>query len=167
VTPPTALSENAPARTIEHPEVPARSFPKAAQTWLARALSKPQNWVQLVKFGLVGTSGFVVNTAVYTVCLRVLGVHYLLSAVAAFGVAVSNNFLWNRLWTFRDRRAHHPALQGARFLLVSVSALAPNLLLLHLFVQSGADKVAAQVLAVCLVTPISFVGNKLWSFGRR
>ena len=133
---------------------------------VARGLRTPANWLQLVKFGLVGLSGFVVNFCVYAFALHVLDVHYLAASTMAFCVAVANNFLWNRHWTFRARRhASHPAFQAARFLTVAVSALIPNLVLLSLFVESvGMGKLSAQVLAVCLVTPISFLGNKLWSF---
>jgi putative flippase GtrA len=37
---------------------------------------------------------------------------------------------------------------------------------LHLFVRLGLDEVLAQALAIVLVTPVNFVGNKLWSFRR-
>jgi dolichol-phosphate mannosyltransferase len=133
---------------------------------VARGLRTPENWLQLVKFGLVGLSGFVVNFCVYFFALRVLHVHYMPAATIAFCFAVANNFMWNRHWTFRSRRhASHPAFQAARFFTVAVSALVPNLILLTIFVeQFGFGKMFAQVLAVCLVTPISFLGNKYWSF---
>ncbi len=133
---------------------------------VARGLRKPENWLQLIKFGLVGLSGFVVNFAVYAFALHVLNVHYIGAATLAFCVAVANNFMWNRHWTFRSQRhSSHAAFQAARFLTVAVSALIPNLILLSLFVeQFGMGKIQAQVLAVCLVTPISFLGNKYWSF---
>ena len=133
---------------------------------VARGLRKPENWLQLIKFGLVGLSGFVVNFAVYAFALHVLDVHYIAASTLAFCVAVANNFMWNRHWTFRaTRHSSHAAFQAARFLTVAVSALIPNLILLSLFVeQFGMGKIPAQVLAVCLVTPISFLGNKLWSF---
>jgi putative flippase GtrA len=133
---------------------------------VVHGLRKPANWLQLIKFGLVGLSGFVVNFCVYAFSLHVLDVHYLGAATIAFCVAVTNNFMWNRHWTFRARRhASHPAFQAARFLTVAVSALIPNLILLHVFVErAGMGKIEAQVLAVCLVVPISFLGNKLWSF---
>jgi putative flippase GtrA len=128
-------------------------------------LRHPANWLQLIQFGLVGTSGFVVNTLVYVFCLRELGVDYHLAAVLAFCVAVTNNFIWNRAWTFRHRRdRNHAALQGARFLMVSLAALIPNLIVLDILVRAGMGKVAAQVVAVCVVVPISFLGNRLWSF---
>jgi len=54
-----------------------------------------------------------------------------------------------------------------RFLVVSTLALGANLLVLHLLVTVGLDEVLAQAIAIVLVTPVNFVGNKLWSFGRR
>jgi dolichol-phosphate mannosyltransferase len=128
-------------------------------------LRHPANWLQLVQFGIVGSSGFVVNTLVYVFCLRELGLDYHVAAILAFCVAVTNNFVWNRAWTFRHRRdRRHAALQGARFLTVSVAALVPNLIILDILVRLGMGKVVAQVIAVCLVVPISFLGNRLWSF---
>ena len=108
---------------------------------LRKKLTTPANWVQLVQFGLVGASGFVVNTCVYAFCVKVLDVHYLVAAIIAWGVAVSNNFFWNRHWTFRHKRdARHYAVQWMRFILVSLAALIPNLLLLRLFVEyAGMD----------------------------
>ena len=129
------------------------------------ALRRPEQWWQLIQFGLVGSSGFVVNFAVYAVCLKALGLHYIAAAIVAFGAAVANNFLLNRLWTFRKRRdSRHAAEQGVRFLLVSACALVPNLLILHLLVSAGQGKITGQVVAVIVVTPISFLGNKLWTF---
>jgi dolichol-phosphate mannosyltransferase len=133
---------------------------------VASALRRPANWAQLAKFCTVGASGYVVNLAVYTLLLRGFGVHYLAAAVCSFLVAVTNNYTWNRLWTFRRSRGH-VAYQGLRFLVVSSAALLANLAVLELLVRAGLDKVLAQAIAIVLVTPLNFVGNKLWSFGRR
>jgi dolichol-phosphate mannosyltransferase len=118
----------------------------------------------LVKYCVVGASGYVVNLAVYSALVRGAGVHYLAAAVCSFLVAVTNNYTWNRLWTFRAQRGH-VGLQGMRFLLVSIAALAANLACLQLLADLGLDKVASQALAIMIVTPIGFLGNKLWSFG--
>jgi dolichol-phosphate mannosyltransferase len=131
------------------------------------ALGRRENWFQLVRFCLVGASGYVVNLAVYTLLLRGAGLHYLAAATCSFLVAVANNYTWNRLWTFRGQRGH-VAYQGLRFLVVSTIALCANLLVLHLLVEYGeVGKVPAQAVAIVLVTPWNFVGNKLWSFRRR
>lgn len=129
------------------------------------ALRRPANWVQLAQFCAVGASGYVVNLLVYTALLRGLGLLYLVAAVGSFLVAVTNNYAWNRLWTFRRDRGH-VGVQGFRFLVVSTCALAANLLVLFALVTLGLDEVLAQALAIALVTPVNFAGNKLWSFRR-
>ena len=134
-----------------------------SRTRAGRALSRPHNWVQLAKFAAVGASGYVINLAVYTALLRGADFHYAAAATCSFLVAVTNNYLWNRLWTFRDQRGH-VAWQGLRFLIVAVCAYAANLALLSGLIALGVDKVLAQAIAVVLVTPLNFIGNKLWSF---
>ena len=52
-----------------------------------------------------------------------------------------------------------------RFLVVSTLALVANLAVLYVLVRAGLPEIAAQAVAIVLVTPINFVGNKLWSFG--
>jgi putative flippase GtrA len=129
------------------------------------ALRRPANWVQLAKFCTVGASGYVVNLAVYATLLA-LDVNYLLAAVCSFVVAVTNNYTWNRAWTFRHQRGHL-VFQGFRFLVVSTVALGANLAFLSALVALGVPKLPAQALAIALVTPWNFVANKLWSFRRR
>jgi dolichol-phosphate mannosyltransferase len=131
---------------------------------LIHGMRRPANWLQLVRFGLVGGLGFIVNIAVYALLVHGAGVEYRVASVAAWIVAVANNFVWNRHWTF-DARAGRAHFQALRFLLVSLAAEALSLLLLTIFVESaGLAKVAAQALAVSAATPLSFLGNKLWSF---
>jgi putative flippase GtrA len=128
-----------------------------------RALRSPQNWAQLAKFGAVGASGYAVNLAVYAVLLKWAGLHYLGAALCSFLVAVANNYWWNRHWTFRGERGHF-AYQGMRFAVVSAVALAANLVFLRVLVGFGVGKLVGQAIAIVAVTPLNFLGNKLWSF---
>ena len=130
------------------------------------ALRRPANWWQLAKFCAVGAIGYVVNLAVFATLVREADMHYIPAAVCSFLVAVTNNYLWNRLWTFRHQRGHI-AYQGLRFLLVSTIALGVNLAFLAILVALGMPKIPAQAIAIALVTPWNFVANKLWSFRRQ
>jgi dolichol-phosphate mannosyltransferase len=130
---------------------------------LLRAVRSPSHWVQLMRFGAVGASGYVVNLAVYSLALSA-NVDYRAGATAAFVVALVNNFAWNRLWTFRDARGHL-GNQAFRFVVVSVAAFLLALALLSVLVRDlGSPKLFAQALAIVAVTPFSFLANKLWSF---
>jgi putative flippase GtrA len=129
------------------------------------ALRQRHNWEQLAKFCVVGVSGYAVNLAVYAALLDGANLDYRLAATGSFLVAVTNNYLWNRLWTFRHRRGHF-AIQGLRFLVVSLIVYVGNLGILTLLVELGTGKIVAQAIAIVLVTPANFLGNKLWSFRR-
>ncbi len=131
---------------------------------IAAALRSARNWAQLAKFCTVGAVGYGVNLAVYASIVG-QGVHYLAAATCSFLVAVTSNYTWNRLWTFRDHRGDLAA-QGIRFFLVSLAALGANLSLLHLLITLSTGKLVAQAVAVVLVTPLNFLGNRLWSFRR-
>jgi len=137
----------------------------AARARAVRALRRPANWMQLAKFATVGATGYALNLAVYTALLRGAGWHYIYAATVSFLVAVTNNYLWNRLWTFRDQRGH-VGFQGLRFFTVAVVAYGANLGILSALIAFGTNKVTAQAIAIVLVTPLNFIGNKLWSFAR-
>jgi putative flippase GtrA len=156
-------------RTSSYPATPVEPTAAEATVGISRgrvgaALRRRRNWEQLIKFCAVGITGYAVNLWVFSLLVLVLEVHYIPAAVCSFLVAVTNNYTWNRLWTFRDQRGH-VAYQGMRFLVVSTLALGANLVVLHLLVVAGLAEVFAQAIAIVLVTPVNFVGNKLWSFG--
>jgi len=130
-----------------------------------RALRSPHNWIQLAKFGVVGTTGYIVNLAVYALLLNAANLHYVAAATGSFLVAASWNYMWNRNWTFRAQRGHF-GIQGMRFFIVSATVYGANIAVLAALVSAGLGKIVAQAVAVVLVTPLNFLGNKLWSFRR-
>jgi putative flippase GtrA len=120
--------------------------------------------VQLLRFCCVGASGYLINLSVFR--LLDAWMPYLVAFALAFAVSAGSNFVWNRLWTFSHvtGRPHH---QFARFLVVSLGALMLDLALLALLVESvGLAKLPAAAVAIVIVTPLSFLGNKLWSFAQ-
>ncbi len=123
----------------------------------------PHNWLQLGRFGAVGASGYVVNLAVFAACVHLIGIDYHLSAVIAWAVSVLNNFWLNRHWTF-DAKQDHPVKQAVRFFTVSLVAFGFTYVVLVVLVDAGLMKVAAQAIAIAAGTPLSFIGQKLWSF---
>ena len=139
--------------------------PAAARARVRAGMGRRHNWVQLVKFCLVGGSGYMVNLAVFALAVGAADLHHLVAATLAFLVAVSNNFWWNRHWTFAAGEGH-AGFQAARFLAVSVAAFLFAAAVLELLVSvGGVPEVAAQAIAIVAATPLNFVGNKMWSFG--
>ena len=131
---------------------------------IGAAARRPASWFQLFKFGLVGGSGYLINLAIFALLTDGFSVHHIAAAVGAFVVAVANNFLWNRHWTF-DRGDGHAGFQAARFFTVSVAALLINLAVLEVLISSTEmGELAAQAIAVGVAMPFNFLGNKLWTF---
>jgi dolichol-phosphate mannosyltransferase len=132
--------------------------------WLAR----------YIKFAFIGGIGTVINLAILWTAVEIFFVHYLWAAVMAFVVADTNNFIWNRWWTFRSKGKVH--VQYSQFLLVSLDGLMLNLIILKTIVEDlmpslgiGEDRaslfiVVAQVIAIFLVSIFNFIANSLWTF---
>jgi dolichol-phosphate mannosyltransferase len=130
---------------------------------IGRGTLKPGNWLQLFQFGVVGASGYLINLAVFALVNKGLDIHYIPAAIIAFCVAVTNNFWWNRHWTF-DAKHGHAGFQAARFFVISVLALVVNLIALKLLVGGGMSELPAQAISVAIAMPFNFIGNKLWTF---
>jgi dolichol-phosphate mannosyltransferase len=120
--------------------------------------------MQLLKFSVVGGSGYLVNLAVFALLADNLGIHHAIAAIGAFCVAVTNNFLWNRYWTFEPGEGR-ASFQAVRFLTVSVLSLVLNLAVLEaILAGTEVGELTAQAIAVAAVMPFNFLGNKLWTF---
>jgi putative flippase GtrA len=119
---------------------------------------------EFARFIAVGTSGYALNLITFSLLLHFAGVHYRVAATGAFLVALANNFFWHRHWTFQAKTGR-PGGQAARFVVVCVAAFGFDLLALSLLVDvAGLPKVASQAIAIAVAAPLSFLGNKYWTF---
>jgi dolichol-phosphate mannosyltransferase len=131
---------------------------------LGAAARRPASWWELIKFGMVGGSGYLINLGVFAFLSGNLGVHHIIAAIGAFCVAFASNFFWNRHWTFGAADGH-AGFQAARFFAVSVAALLINLAVLEALVGgTSLGDLAAQAIAVAVAMPFNFLGNKFWTF---
>ena len=130
-----------------------------------RAALQRRHVREFVGFGLVGASGYVVNLVVFALAYEARTGH-LVAATLGFLIAVSNNFMLNRRWVFGTVHGCRARRQAPRYLLVSVAGFLVSLGILEILVRAaGATALAAQAIAILAVTPLSFAGQKLWSFG--
>jgi putative flippase GtrA len=128
-----------------------------------RELARNPIALQAARFLAVGGASYAVNISLYAAFVAA-GMHYLLAAVSSYAIGFTFNFLANRHWTFAaggeplDR-------QLMKFSVLAAIILALDLGLLRIAIGGiGAPKVLAQAVVILLLAPVSFAGNRLWSF---
>lgn len=118
---------------------------------------------QFVKFGIVGVSNTLLTFIVYTLLVKVFGVWYIAASAIGFAVGAVNGFLLNRSWTFRGHSGD--GLTAVRWTVVQGCGLGLNLVLIYLFVHHvGLDKLTGQACATLVVTVLTFLANRAWTF---
>jgi dolichol-phosphate mannosyltransferase len=124
---------------------------------------------RVLKFMLVGTSGIAVNEGLLYVLTEYGGLFYLLSSVIAVQCAILNNFTWNHLWTFRDRRRlpHSLLRRLGKFELVSIGGKVTNIAVLYLLVTfAGMQYLIANLFGIAAGFVVNFLANNLWTWRR-
>jgi putative flippase GtrA len=117
------------------------------------------------KFAVVGVSGFIVDFAVFNLLMSRLGVPALAASICSFTAAVTDTFIWNRLWTFPESRQRSISSQLAKFFLVNLVGLGINTLT---FLGSHAliwSHVAGPLLGYNLAKATASGVTLFWNFG--
>jgi putative flippase GtrA len=89
---------------------------------------------RFLKFLVVGSTGFVVDFGVFNLLIRTVGIPdvpvygvlikgAIFAQAISFTLAATNNFLWNRYWTYPDSRTKPILRQFGQFFLLSVIGL--------------------------------------------
>lgn len=86
---------------------------------------------KLIRFCVVGASGMVVDFGVTWLCKEKLHWNKYLSNSLGFVIAATNNYLWNRLWTFASQ-SPEVVREYSSFLLISLVGLGLNNLIIYL-----------------------------------
>jgi len=142
-----------------------RAAPEGRATRLARLSQTLGNplVIQFVKFGTVGISNTLLTFLVYTLLLKVFGVWYLAASAIGFLVGAVNGFLINRRWTFKEHVGD--ALTPVRWGIVQGCGLGLNVGILYLLVDGARlDKLLSQAFATAVVTVLTFLVNRAWTF---
>jgi putative flippase GtrA len=95
---------------------------------------------RFIKFAFVGLIGTVVDLGLSNILMKFVfhvskenaGTPVLIASTIGFTVAVINNFIWNRFWTYPDSRSHPIALQLGQFFLVNIGGLLIRIVILSL-----------------------------------
>lgn len=117
-----------------------------------------------VKYAIVGLSGTLIDLVSLYLLVEFFFLPVLLAASLAFILAVINNFILNKFWTFRHPSKNYKKL-FIKFLIVSLVGLGLTLLSMYLLVYLLAIwYIAAKIITSVLVVAWNFLANRLWTF---
>ncbi|MBU5575065.1 MAG: glycosyltransferase family 2 protein [Candidatus Aenigmatarchaeota archaeon] len=120
---------------------------------------------KFVKFCIVGAFGTLLNIAVLYVLTEKLYIFYMISAVFAFVVALTSNFILNKIWTFGEKLSERTLYKYSKFFIISILALFVNLIVLYILVEYFQIwYIFSQVLAILISSIVNFFGNAIWTF---
>lgn len=120
---------------------------------------------EFFRYAVVGASGIFVNIFYLYTLTESLGIYYLLSEIFAFSIATFSNFIFNKIWTFRENMNYRFVMKGIKFFVVAGVALVVNLFFLWFFTEvMGIYYLFSQILASGFTLIVNFTGNKLWTF---
>lgn len=157
------MSERAPGGASRSPPAP-----------LARLVRRVTRW-RFFKFGLVGASGIPVNLFVLYLgqnwWFAHVGPEWLrlnVSLALAIFCATVNNFVWNRKWTWRDRKAHvrtHRVLQFGQYALACWVGIVLQFVFTNLL-ATYFHYLVANAVAIVIASVFNYLANDFWTFGR-
>lgn len=120
---------------------------------------------EFFEFAFVGLIGTAINITILYLFTEYYKVYYIYSAMVAFLVAATTNYVLNKVWTFKEKINNKIIEKYFKFLAVSLIALSVNLILLYFFTEFlKIYYIISQMLAIGLSLIINFIGNKIWTF---
>lgn len=130
-----------------------------------------EQWIQLLKFGVVGVVNNGIYYLVYLLLIR-LKLHYLAASILGFLVSVGNAGYWNSRYVFaeKDREQQNKRCWWKIWLKTCLAyggtGLVLNNLLLILLVDAlGISPLLGPMVTLCVTVPLNFLLNKYWTFG--
>jgi dolichol-phosphate mannosyltransferase len=119
-----------------------------------------------LKFGIVGSSGVLVNMGVLYLLTEFFGVFYLVSSIIAIEVSILSNFLLNDNWTWHDRKPGHIVHRAIKYhVAAGLTAVVVNWLLLLILTEVfHLYYLVSNIIGIGCGMISNFIVNDLWTF---
>lgn len=116
------------------------------------------------KYSIVGVSGTILDLVFLFIFVEFLFLGVILGSVLSFIIAATNNFIFNKIWTFNNKSKEYRH-QYIKFLLVSIVGLIITVFLMFVFnTLIGIWYILAKLMTSGIVLMWNFLGNRLWTF---
>lgn len=121
-------------------------------------------FIKLIKFGVVGFAGLVIDFTVTYICKEKLKIHKYVSSSLGFSIATATNYQLNRAWTFDRHDAATMTQFGKYFMICMVGLALSNILIYILNDKLKWNFYLAKACAIIIVSLWNFFANYLYTF---
>lgn len=119
---------------------------------------------RLIKFCAVGFSGMIVDFFFTWLCKEKIKWNKYISNSIGFVLAATNNYIWNRLWTFQSQGTEIVREYSSFFIISLVGLGINNAVIYLLHDRLKLNFYLAKILAIGVVTLWNFGMNYLFTF---
>ena len=137
---------------------------------------------RFLKFSFVGVTGTIIDFGVMNLMSLVFHLPLLWAQGISFTIAVVNNFLWNRYWTYPDSRSKKAPQQLIQFVLINLVGILVrtpliswlNNLVLNALNNTGirlplenfvVSQNTALAVSILIILFWNFFANRYWTYG--
>jgi putative flippase GtrA len=90
---------------------------------LREVVTNPRERERFIKFAVVGSIGALVDFGSFHLLMTFAGLAPDWAQAGSFTLAITSNFIWNRIWTYPDSRSKSMANQLVTFFAVNIVGL--------------------------------------------
>ncbi len=144
-------------------------------------LTNTKERTRFLKFAAVGSLGAVIDFGVFNLLVSLTGMRAVYASVISFILAVINNFVGNRYWTYPDSRSKPVMRQATQFVVISVIGLiirTPTFALLEHYLIDFLEKLpyslpftptfighnVSLAIVILLIMLWNFFANRFWTY---
>lgn len=118
---------------------------------------------QILKFGIVGGTAFIIDYALLYICTEYLGIYYFISSIISFSVSTIFNYIASIYWVFDVNKEKSQSRNFILFVGLSIVGLGINQLIMWFGVeQLHIYYMIVKIGATAIVMVFNFITRKLF-----
>lgn len=118
---------------------------------------------QILRFGIVGGTAFIIDYALLYICTEYLGIYYFISSIISFSISTIFNYIASIYWVFDVNKEKSQSKNFVLFVGLSIVGLGINQLIMWFGVeQLHVYYMIVKIGATAIVMVFNFITRKMF-----
>lgn len=117
---------------------------------------------QILKFGIVGGTAFLIDYGIFTLLTQIFSIHYIIASIISFTISVIYNYILSIKWVF-DVNKKQTSKEFIIFIILSIIGLILNLIVMYISVDLiNIHELISKIIATIIVMIYNFITRKIF-----